>query len=403
MPNFKYKALTATGAKVEGVMTVDTKDEVVEALRKNKEFPIQIDEVIEGATKISILDTFSKVKSKDLSIFCRQFYTMLNAGVTIITCLDILRAQTNNKKLKFAISEMYEDVQKGRLLSESMAGKNDIFPEILINMIGSGEVSGTLDVIMERMAIHFEKENRIVNKVKSAMVYPAVLGCVALGVVIFLMAFVVPNFVAMFQSSGVELPLPTRIMLSISHAVKKYGIFMLMGIIGIIYGLNRLAKTEEGKIYVDRLRLKIPVVKHTTQMMYTSRFTRTLATLLASGIPLIQALEIVAKVSGNKLVEQGIIASIEEVKKGVSLSIPIKNLNLFPPMVYHMISIGEESGALDDILERTATFYDEELDGSIQRLISFMEPAMILVMALIAGSIVISIVLPMFDMMKTVA
>ena len=402
MPDYKYKAITSTGAKIEGIHNCDNKDDVAEFLRKNKEFPISIEEVKEGSTKITILDMSAKVKSKDISVFCRQFFTMLNAGVPILSCLDILRVQTDNKKLRVTIGIVYDEVQKGRSLSESMGDRPDIFPELLINMVAAGELSGTLDIIMSRMATHFEKENKITNKVKSAMVYPLVLAVVATAVVIFLMAFVVPNFVSMFASAGVILPLPTRIMLALSNIIVKYGIYILAGTAIIVFALNRFFSTDRGKTLSDTAKLKIPVVKDVTKKLYTARFARTLSTLMGSGIPLIQALEIVSKVVQHKLVEKGIIAAIEDVKKGVSLSVPIKSMNLFPPMLYHMINIGEESGSLDDILERTADYYDEEVDTAIQRMTALMEPLMILVMAVVAGSIVISIVLPMFDMMKTV-
>ena len=403
MPDYKYKAITSTGAKIEGIHNCDNKDEVAECLRKNKEFPISIDEVKEGSTKITILDMTAKVKSKDISVFCRQFFTMLNAGVPILSCLDILRVQTDNKKLRVTIGIVYDEVQKGRSLSESMGDRPDIFPELLINMVAAGELSGTLDIIMSRMASHFEKENKITNKVKSAMVYPVVLAFVATAVVIFLMAFVVPNFVSMFASAGVILPLPTRIMLALSNIIVKYGIYIFAGTAIIIFALNRFFNTDRGKTISDTVKLKIPIVKDVTKKLYTARFARTLSTLMGSGIPLIQALEIVSKVVQHKLVEKGIVAAIEDVKKGVSLSVPIKSMNLFPPMLYHMINIGEESGSLDDILERTADYYDEEVDTAIQRMTALMEPLMILVMAVVAGSIVISIVLPMFDMMKTVS
>jgi len=402
MPDYKYKAITSNGAKIEGIHTCDSKDEVIELLRKNKEFPISIDEVIEGSTKITFFDIFSKVKSKDISIFCRQFYTMLNAGVTIITCLDILRVQTDNKKLKMAIAAVYEEVQKGRYFSESLKDQSDVFPELLINMVAAGELSGTLDTIMSRMALHYEKENRITNKVKSAMIYPIVLACIATGVVVFLMAFIVPNFVSMFSAAGVILPLPTRIMLAMSKIVTHYGIFIAVGLGIIIYALKSFFRTERGKTISDTVKLRLPIIKGVTQKLYTARFARTLSTLMGSGIPLIQSLEIVSKVVQHKLVERGIIDAIEDVKKGVSLSVPIRNMGLFPPMVYYMVNIGEESGALDDILERTADYYDEEVDTAIQRMTALMEPLMIVVMAVIAGSIVISIILPMFDMMKTV-
>lgn len=402
MAVFKYKAMTAEGAKVDGSRTAANKEEVIERLRQVGQYPISIEEVVEENRKLSLMDHFSKVKPKDVAVFCRQFFTMLNAGVIILNCLDILRVQTENKKLQMVIGEIYEDVQKGMTLSEAMSQHPNVFSELLINMVAAGEVSGTLDIIMDRMATHFEKENKIAAKVKSAMIYPSLLGSVAILVVVFLLVKVMPTFIDMFASSGVELPAPTRALLFLSDLITKHGLVILVAFGVLAYIARRIFRTERGAYATDKIKLKLPVVGSTMQKIYTSRFTRTLSTLIASGIPLIRALEVITKVVGNKVVEEAMTAAIEDVKKGVSLSVPIRNMKLFPPMVHYMITIGEESGSLDDIMDRTANYYDDEVDTAMTRLVALMEPIMILVMAVLVGGIAVAIVMPMFDMLQTV-
>ncbi|WIF94513.1 type II secretion system F family protein [Caminicella sporogenes] len=401
MPIFKYKAVSSSGEKIDGVYETSTKNQVINMLKEKKYFPIFVEEVHESKD-IKSFKIFNKVKIKDISIFCRQFYVMLNAGVAIINCLDILRRQTENKKLKKVIEQVYEDVQKGAALSEAMKKHDDIFPELFIYMIEAGEVSGTLDIIMERMANHYEKENKIQNKVKGAMVYPIILSIISLGIVTFLLTFVMPTFVGMFEGSGVKLPLPTRILLSISDFLKSFWYAVIIATAVGVYILKIYIKTESGKVLFDNIKMKIPVVRGTTQKVVTSRFTRTLSTLLSSGIPLIQALEVVSKIVQNKIVEKGLISAKEEVRKGTELANTISRIGFFPPMVISMIKIGEGSGALDEILDKTANYYDEEVEVSLQKMITLLEPFMIVIMALVVGAIVISMVLPMFDMINTV-
>lgn len=402
MPVYKYKAVTTAGESIEGTFTANSKEEVLGMLRQNRHFPVKVEESIERKD-VKDLSLFSKVKTKDIAVFCRQFSAMLTAGVTIISCLDILRQQTEKRKLREVIGDVYEEVQKGLTLSESMGKHCDIFPELLINMVEAGEVSGNLDTIMNRMASHYEKENKINTKVQGAMVYPIILSVVATLVVIFLLTFVMPTFVGMFEGSGVELPLPTRILLTVSGALQGFWyIFLAIGIV-LVYGIQKYVTTDTGKYALDLLKFRIPVVSSTTKKVITSRFTRTLSTLMSSGIPLIQALEIVAKVVGNKVVSDGILRAKEEVKKGIDLATPIEAIGIFPPMVNSMIRIGEESGALDEILEKTANYYDEEVESAIQKMTTMLEPLMIVLMAVVIGAIVIAMILPMFDMINTIS
>ncbi len=401
MPVYKYRALTENGLKIDGVRNFNTKDEALAYLRQNNQFPINIEELVEGGRTINVVNIFSKVKTKDIAIFCRQFYTMINAGVIILNSLDILRHQTQNKILRHAVGEMYESVQKGMTLSEAMQVHHNIFPDLLINMVAAGEVSGTLDVVMSRMATHYEKEHKINAKVTGAMIYPAFLGAIALGMIFFLLIFVLPTFQTVFEQSGVVLPLPTRILLGLSAFLNQYFLYIVLGCGLIGYFTVRYVKSDDGTLITDQLKLNTPILKTLFIMIYTSRFTRTLSTLLASGTPLIKALESVAGVIGNKVVKNALTMAIEDVKKGVSLSVPIRNMGIFPPMVYYMISIGEESGSLDEIMEKTAAYYDDELESTIAAMLSLLEPLFILIMAVFVGGIVASIMLPVFEMSST--
>lgn len=402
MPLYRYKAITQAGARVEGTQNAQNKKEIIELLRSNNQLPVSIDEVTVANQDLDLFASFQKVHTKDIAVFCRQFYTMLNAGVTILSSLDILKQQSESKKLKKVVEEIYESVQRGTTLSESMKEHPKDFPELLINMVAVGEVTGNLDEIMDRLATHFEKENRMSNKVKSALIYPMVLLVVSLSVVTFLLVFVMPTFVGMFTSSGVELPLPTRILLGVSNTLVHYGIFIFIGLVGAVFGIKTMAQSPKGKLVVDQMKLSIPVLKGVTQKIITTRFTRTLATLMASGVPLIQAIEVISRIVGNTVVERDLLHAISDLKKGVSLSIPIRDMGHFPPMVHYMLNIGEESGSIDDIMNRTANYYDEELDTALTRLVSLMEPLMILVMAVLVGSIAVAMVMPMFSMMDTI-
>lgn len=401
MPIYQYKAINTIGETIQGKFSAKDRTEILQMLRKNQYHPVQIREVVEGMD-LAKLAMFNKVKVKDIAVFARQFYAMLNAGVTIIQCLDILRKQTESKRFREIIEKVYENVQKGSTLSESFKNHRDVFPEILINLVEAGEVSGTLDTIMDRMATHFEKETKVQNKVKAAMIYPIVLAIVAVSVVIFLLVGVMPTFIGMFEGSGVELPAPTRLLMAISRGIQNYWYILIGAAAAIAYTIRRYILSDSGRLKFDQFKLRMPVIKNTVVKIATSRFTRTLSTLLASGIPLLQSMDIVAKVVGNRIVSDGILNAKDELRKGYDLAGPIRRMGVFPPMVDSMIRIGEESGTLDEVLSRTADFYDEEVEVAIQKMTTMLEPLMIIIMAVIIGFIVISMALPMFDMINTV-
>lgn len=400
MPNFKYKVMNQNGERLEGVYNANSKEDVMAMIRTNNYYPLKIEEIVES-TKIE-LDLFSRVNTKDIAIFCRQFYTMLNAGATISRCLDVLGQQSPNKKLRKSIIEIDESVKKGLTLSKAMKKEEGIFPDLLVNMVETGEVSGNLDLILQRMSNHYEKENKLNNKVKGAMIYPIILGLLCIVIVTFILVFVMPTFVGMFQSSGVELPLPTKVLLNMSTTIRTKWPIILLIILGIVFGLKYYFKTENGQFFLSKMKLKIPVVKAMNEKIIVTRFTRTLSTVLSSGITLIQGLQIVSKVVGNKVVEYKLLDVKDQLIKGVGLSEPLKDTGIFPPMLYSMVKIGEESGSLDEILDKTADFYDEELDTAVQQFTAILEPTMILIMGVVIGFIIISIALPMFSMTDTV-
>ncbi|HEX2926792.1 MAG TPA: type II secretion system F family protein, partial [Ruminiclostridium sp.] len=344
------------------------------------------------------------VKIKDLSIMCRQFHTMLNAGVSVIGCLDLLRSQTQNPTLRDAMSRLYDDVQKGKTLSESMKPLSNVFPVLMVNMVEVGEVSGTLEQVLERLSVQFEKDTKVKSKVSTAMMYPAVIGCIALVMVTFMIAFIVPKFVGMVNSVGGTLPTPTRILLFISGLFTNplFLLGLVLFIVLAVLGFRRFKSTERGKFIVDSIIFKMPMVGINVQKILASRFTRTLSTLLKSGVSLIQALEVTDGVVNNQIVSRGLVKVKESIKMGSNLAAPLEKMGIFPLMVTHMISVGEEAGSLDSIMEKVADFYDEEVETSISKLIAIMEPLLMMILAIVVGFIVVAMILPIFSMYQGV-
>ncbi len=397
---YKYVAVTEAGFKVSGSIESNSEADVITMLRGNNYLPVSVERDVGAEAGIELFSP--KVTKKDLAIFCKQFFTMLDAGLSIVRCLEVLASQTENKTLKKAISIVADDVQKGMTLSEAMALQPKVFPRILVNMVEAGEVSGDLDGILGKMAIHFEKDNKIESKVKSSTVYPIALLVVSVCVVVFMVVFVLPTFVGMFEGSGTELPGPTKLLISMSDSIRSRW-YVYLGVIGlIVFGVKTLTSSEGGRQVFDGIKLKLPVLNTTTVKVVTSRFTRTLSTLMSSGIPLLKAMEVVSRVVDNSVVEQKIKDSMEDIRRGVTLSRAVKEVGIFPPMVDSMIRIGEESGALDDILVKTADFYDEEVEVALTRMTTLIEPLMIVFMALVIGFIVIAMYLPMFEVVTTI-
>jgi type IV pilus assembly protein PilC len=403
MPAFRYQAMTSDGKEVEDVFTANTRADVIKMLRGKGYKPISIEEAVVKKTateSISVLG--GKIKPKDLAIFCNQFSTLIKAGVAVASALDILYQQTENKKLQRALRDVSKEVQKGSLVSNAMKEHPAIFPNLLTDMTESGEMSGNLDNVMGRLSTHYEKESKIESKIKGAMIYPIVLSAVAIVVVIFMLIVVMPTFLTMFEGSGVPLPGPTRFLLGVSNGLINYWYIVLAVVIGAFFIIRAILNSEQGRYAFDQAKFNLPLVKGPMIKIVTSRFTRTLGSLTASGLPLIASLKMSARVSGNVVVEEKVMNMAQDVEKGESLGQAMRRHALFPPMVVSMTEIGEESGSLEEMLDKSADFYDRELEDAIDRLLKLLEPLLILVMAVVIGFIVIAMLLPMFDMIQTI-
>lgn len=392
MKKFKYKAMKNDGTKTTGEYEANSRDDVMEMITSNGYYPLKVEEVIESAT----INIHRKIKVKEISIFCRQMYTMLDAGVPLINALNLMSTQVTNKHLVEIVKELEEDVRKGEMLSNSMRKFPEAFPTLLTSMVESGEASGNLDEMFLRMSTHFEKENKINNKVKAAMIYPIILAIVGVAALIVVMTFVMPTFVSLFDSSDAKLPAATRFLIGLSSFMGNHFIMVIGILIAIVVGVVLYSKTESGIYFFAKLKISFPLIKDLNRKMIVSRFTRTLSTLLASGVSLVESLPIVSAVLNNVIAEDEVLKIRERVVKGEGLSTPIEDCELFPPMLSSMVRIGEESGALDDMLNKTADFYDEEVEQAIQTLTSMLEPIMIIIMGLVIGFMVIALMLPLY-------
>lgn len=401
MPLFKYKAMTELGKRIEGEFSANTKNEVLAMIRENGFYPILIEEKIQGKD-IRFGDSFTKVTAKDLAVFCRQFATLLEAGADILNTVNLIRKQCENKKLKASLNQIHEEIQKGYTLSSIMSKFEDIFPRLLVNMVASGEETGQLASVMNKMAEQFERENKINGKIKGALVYPIILSIISIGAVVLLLTVVMPTFVGMFEGSGTELPGPTKFVMNLSDGIRRnWYIILIVGVI-ITICLRIFIKTDKGGRYIDKLKLNLPFIKSTTRKIATMRFARGLATTLYSGVTMVTAIEIVARIMDNRLMEAKLNFVREKVVKGIPLNEALHSIEEFPPMLIAMVKIGEESGAIDSILDKTATFYEQEVEEAMQKLTTMIEPIMILVMGVLIGGIVIAMIMPMFEMFNTV-
>ena len=401
MANFKYKAINSEGQRIEGSQSADSESQVREMLLSNQYYPLSIEK--ENSKSKSSFSFNRKVKLKDIAVFCRQFYVMLDSGLSIGKALNILIEQGEKPKLREALIGVNGDLKRGETLANSMRKRKDVFPNLLTSMIDAGERSGNLDIILKRMAEYYEKETKIRGKIKSAMIYPIVLGVVAIIAITFILTFVMPTFVQMFEENNVDLPTSTKMVLGTSKMLGKYGIIIFLILVTAIILLGKYLKSEEGQYKLSVINLKIPVIKKLTQKIIVSRFTRTMGIVSSSGMSLVTSLEIVASVVGNKIAEKELLKVKEKVLKGEGLGDSIMKIKIFPPMLASMVKIGEEAGSLDSILDKTADFYDDELEREIQTATALIEPAMIVVMGVIIGFLLISILTPMFKMYNSIS
>ncbi|NGT11184.1 type II secretion system F family protein [Clostridium perfringens] len=401
MAIFKYKAINSEGQRIEGSQSADSENQIREMLLSNQYYPLSIEK--ENSKSKKSFSFNSKVKLKDIAVFCRQFYVMLDSGLSIGKALNILIEQCEKPKLREALIGVNGDLKRGETLASSMRKRKDVFPNLLTSMIDAGERSGNLDIILKRMAEYYEKETKIRGKIKSAMIYPIVLGVVAIIAITFILTFVMPTFVQMFEENNVDLPMSTKMVLGTSKMLGKYGIIIFLILVTAIILLGKYLKSEEGQYKLSSINLKIPVIKKLTQKIIVSRFTRTMGIVSSSGMSLVTSIEIVASVVGNKIAEKELLKVKEKVLKGEGLGDSIMNIKIFPPMLASMVKIGEEAGSLDSILDKTADFYDDELEREIKTATALIEPSMIVLMGIIIGFLLISILTPMFKMYNSIS
>ncbi|EHK2348667.1 type II secretion system F family protein [Clostridium perfringens] len=401
MAIFKYKAINSEGQRIEGSQSADSENQIREMLLSNQYYPLSIEK--ENSKSKKSFSFNSKVKLKDIAVFCRQFYVMLDSGLSIGKALNILIEQCEKPKLREALIGVNGELKRGETLASSMRKRKDVFPNLLTSMIDAGERSGNLDIILKRMAEYYEKETKIRGKIKSAMIYPIVLGVVAIIAITFILTFVMPTFVQMFEENNVDLPMSTKMVLGTSKMLGKYGIIIFLILVTAIILLGKYLKSEEGQYKLSSINLKIPVIKKLTQKIIVSRFTRTMGIVSSSGMSLVTSIEIVASVVGNKIAEKELLKVKEKVLKGEGLGDSIMNIKIFPPMLASMVKIGEEAGSLDSILDKTADFYDDELEREIKTATALIEPSMIVLMGIIIGFLLISILTPMFKMYNSIS
>jgi type IV pilus assembly protein PilC len=397
---YTWKGRSPSGELLSGEYQTDNKDELVSYLRKRK---IIITSVREKGAALAIkLPMKDRVTVKDIGVFTRQFATMINAGLPMVQCLDILAQQTEKVYFRESIARVMSDVEGGSTLAESMGRHPKIFNQLYVNMVEAGEAGGILDVILTRLATFLEKLDQLQRKVKSALTYPAVVGFVALGATAFMLIFIIPTFAKMFSDFGGALPLPTRIVIALSNFLRTFWWALVGGVIGMVVTLQRYYKTENGRLTIDRLLLKVPVLGLVIRKGAVARFTRTLGTLISSGVPILSGLEITARTAGNRVVELAVMSTRESISQGNTIADPLKACGVFPPMVTQMISVGEQTGALDEMLEKIATFYDSEVDTAVDSLTSIIEPVMIVIMGVVVGGMLIAMYLPMFKLVTIV-
>jgi type IV pilus assembly protein PilC len=396
MATYKYTAII-DGKTKRGTIEANSEDRAMDKLKGEGYMVTKLAEA--GAMDKDInISIGGKVKAKDLTMFCKQFSSILNAGVTIIMALDMLAEQGDNKTLKDAIKAMQVSVEKGNNLADSMRMHPKVFPEILVNMVEAGEASGSLEIALVRMADHFEKDNRMQAQIKSAMTYPVIVMIVAVAVVIVCMVFVIPNFTSMFADMDMDLPVATKIMIAASDFIKTKWYVLIAVVVAIVVVINLFKKTSTGQYFFAKLAMKVPLIGNLTIKSSAARFARTLSTLMASGIQLIDAVESVAKVMTNRIIKENLMNARDQVAKGVPLSKPIKDMGIFPPLLTQMVHIGEETGNLEDMMFRVADFFDEEVDEATKALTAAMEPLIMVFLAGIVGMIVAAVYGPMLSM-----
>lgn len=400
METYVWTGRTRDGKRQKGEVIAKSKDEAISNLRRQN---IVVTSVSTRTKRLNLNLFFRvKVKDKDIVVFTRQFATMIDAGLPLIQCLDILAKQTENKTFASSINEIRQDVEAGSTYADALRKHSHVFNDLYVNMVAAGELGGILDTILNRLSKYIEKSMKLKRQIKSALAYPSTIVAVAVIVIVVLLVWVIPIFSKMFTDFGGVLPAPTRMVMGTSDFM-QHNIIIIAGIFGaIVFALNRYYKTQNGRRTVDRLTLHMPIFGMLIRKIAVAKFTRTLGTLISSGVPILDGLDIVAKTAGNKIVEEALYATRQSISEGKTLAEPLEQTQVFPPMVVQMIAVGETTGALDAMLSKIADFYDEEVDSTVGTLTALLEPMLMIFLGVVIGFIVIAMYLPIFKLAGTI-
>jgi type IV pilus assembly protein PilC len=397
MPSYTYTARDAKGELKTATIDAANRDDVVQQLRRLRMIVVKVEEQSKAKQK-----TGGSVSMRDIVIFTRQFSTMINSGLPLVQALDILAKQSENKTLQAVTRQVVFDVESGHTVADALAKHPKAFSDLYVNMVAAGEAGDILDTILMRLATFMEKNDALVRKVKGAMIYPGVIISVAVIAITVLLIVVIPVFQEMFHSVNLTLPFATRVVIGLSSFLKGYWYLIGGGGVAAFYLFRKYYATSSGQLQIDRLMLHAPVLGDVLRKSAVSRFTRTLGTLVSSGVSILDGLEITAKTAGNRVVQEAILASRSSIAGGETISAPLAKSNVFPPMVISMISVGEQTGGLDEMLAKIADFYDEEVDAAVSGLLALLEPVMIVILGVVVGGMVVAMYLPIFDMVNAV-
>jgi type IV pilus assembly protein PilC len=399
LPLFEYKGKTLSGAAVSGELKAKSKPELQRILRSNK---ILVTSIARKPSQITIR-LRRRIKKIHISRFTRQFATMIGAGLPMVQCLEILSQQSESMELREVIDKVRESVQSGSTLADALSRHKKAFDDLYVSMVDAGEIGGALDQILLRLATYREKADALARKVRGALVYPAVIVTVAIGVTFVMLTYIVPVFAKMFEGLGAELPAPTQLVLTLSSFIRSNIIIGAVLLILLLIFYRWYSKTDKGRLLIDRVKLKAPLLGSLLRKTAVSRFTRTLGTLISSGVSILDALEITAKTAGNRVIQDAIKRSVVSIAEGETITHPLRETGVFPPMVTQMISVGEKTGGLDEMLQKIADFYDEEVDAAVAALTSIIEPVIIVAMGMVIGGILIAMYLPMFEIIGKIS
>ena len=399
MPSFEWKGRDRAGRAQSGTLVADNKDAALAILRRQQVVPTTVKE---KGKEIAIPKLRRGIDDKVLAVFTRQFSVMIDAGLPLVQCLQILGEQQDNKAFQRILLQVREDVESGSSLANALKKHPQAFNELYVNMVAAGEAGGILDTILQRLAVYIEKAARLRAQVKSALMYPAAVIAIAVIVVYVILWKVIPVFASLFQALGADLPLPTRITVALSKFVGNFWWLILLAVVAGFFAIRRYYATEQGKLVIDNMLLKAPILGMVLRKIAVARFCRTLGTLLSAGVPVLEALEITARTAGNAVIERAILEVRKQVEEGKTVAEPLRTTNQFPPMVVQMISVGETTGAMDTMLAKIAEFYEEEVDVAVAGMMKLIEPVMIFILGIVVGGIIISMYLPMFDLISKI-